>query len=50
MSTAGLCQICESAPATQTCDRCGTLACQTHFEARLGLCLDCARTADPTGR
>jgi hypothetical protein len=45
MSVTGLCGVCERAPAEHRCDRCGTLACGTHFDAERGLCLDCAREA-----
>jgi len=42
MSVGGLCQICESAPAEHQCLRCGTLVCDTHYDAETGLCTDCA--------
>jgi hypothetical protein len=42
MSVSGLCQVCESAPARYQCGRCGTLACEDHFDAESRLCADCA--------
>ena len=47
MSVTGLCQICESRTAVERCDNCGTLACEQHYERSLGLCADCAATAQP---
>ncbi|ADD03791.1 uncharacterized protein Nmag_0199 [Natrialba magadii ATCC 43099] len=47
MSVSGLCQICESRPAQERCDNCGTLACEQHYERRLSLCADCAAQAQP---
>ena len=47
MSVAGLCQICESRPAQDRCENCGTLACEVHYERDLGLCADCAAQARP---
>ena len=48
MSVSGLCQICESRPAQERCDNCGTLACESHYERGTGLCADCTARADPT--
>lgn len=42
MSVQGLCQICEAAPATERCDRCGALVCTEHYDREHGLCTDCA--------
>lgn len=42
MSFASVCQVCESAEARYTCDRCGAAVCEQHYEPRLGFCLDCA--------
>ena len=47
MSVSGLCQICESKPAQERCDNCGTLACEQHYERETGLCADCASQARP---
>ncbi|NHN41473.1 hypothetical protein G9C85_07450 [Halorubellus sp. JP-L1] len=41
MSVSGLCQICESAQAVDRCERCGALACDTHYERDPGLCATC---------
>jgi len=45
MSVEGLCQICENAPATFACDRCGALVCADHYDREGSLCLECAKTA-----
>lgn len=50
MSVSGLCQICESRPARDRCDNCGTFACRVHYEPTVGLCVDCAARVDTTGR
>ncbi|WP_435070179.1 hypothetical protein [Haloplanus sp. C73] len=42
MSVTSLCQICESATATQTCDTCGAAVCSAHYDRQSGLCVDCA--------
>ena len=42
MSVQGLCQICESRPASEQCPRCGTLTCEVHFDQDLGFCANCA--------
>ncbi|OVE84378.1 hypothetical protein [Natronolimnobius baerhuensis] len=47
MSVSGLCQICESRPAEERCENCGTLACEQHYERAMGLCADCATQAQP---
>jgi hypothetical protein len=47
MSVAGLCQICESREAKDTCGQCGRTVCSQHYDDAFGLCMDCAET---TGR
>ncbi|ELY90825.1 MULTISPECIES: hypothetical protein [Natrialba] len=47
MSVSGLCQICESRPAQERCDNCGTLACEQHYDREKGLCADCAAQVEP---
>ncbi|MFC7046593.1 hypothetical protein ACFQH6_15330 [Halobacteriaceae archaeon GCM10025711] len=42
MSVSGLCQICENAPARHSCERCGAVVCDAHFDTAAGYCLDCA--------
>lgn len=42
MSVSGLCGICDRAEATHVCDRCGTQVCETHYDAALGVCSECA--------
>jgi len=46
MSVTGVCQICESAAATVSCDRCGAAVCRTHHDAGTGFCADCAAGAE----
>lgn len=52
MSVSGLCDICGTPGVDHTCDRCGQLVCDRHFEASLGVCTECAsevgRPTDPT--
>lgn len=42
MSSSGLCGICGRASAQYTCDRCGSLVCERHYEPSVGLCVECA--------
>lgn len=42
MSVTGLCQICESAQARFTCDRCGRVVCADHYDRESGFCTECA--------
>lgn len=42
MSVDGLCQVCGSARAETSCDRCGNLVCEDHVDRDLGLCAECA--------
>jgi len=48
MSVSGLCQICQSRPATDRCENCGTFACRAHYERGPGLCADCLTQVDPS--
>ncbi|MFC7071317.1 hypothetical protein [Halobaculum lipolyticum] len=41
MSRSGLCQVCERAEATASCDRCGALVCGDHYDRERGVCADC---------
>ncbi|MBX0288514.1 hypothetical protein EGH22_19475 [Halomicroarcula sp. F28] len=45
-----LCQLCESRPARQECDRCGTAVCRLHYDGEMGFCADCAAKAKPDDR
>jgi hypothetical protein len=49
MSFAGVCQVCESAEARYTCDQCGAAVCETHYDARYGLCTRCAAQVRRSG-
>lgn len=42
MSAEGLCAVCGRDGAGYTCDRCGSLVCERHYEASVGFCVECA--------
>jgi hypothetical protein len=42
MSVTGLCEICQRPDAKYTCDRCGRLVCERHFDEGHGICVECA--------
>ena len=42
MSFTGVCQVCESAEGRHSCDRCGSLVCDVHYDEELGVCTQCA--------
>jgi hypothetical protein len=42
MSVTNLCQVCESATASHTCDTCGAAVCAEHYDRETGLCTVCA--------
>lgn len=42
MSVSGLCEICSSNEIEFTCDRCGKLVCEQHYDEKVGLCVECA--------
>jgi hypothetical protein len=42
MSVTGLCQVCGSEQAQFSCDRCGAVVCQSHYDAASGFCTECA--------
>ncbi len=42
MSVSGLCEICERPGVEETCDRCGRLVCDRHFDDGDGVCTECA--------
>lgn len=46
MSTSGLCEICQTPDVDHTCDRCGQLVCDEHFDETLGFCVECAAKID----
>ncbi|MFC7194498.1 hypothetical protein ACFQL4_07235 [Halosimplex aquaticum] len=55
MSVSGLCEVCQQPAVDHTCDRCGNLVCDRHFDAELGVCSECVAEirggdpSDPTG-
>ena len=49
MSVSGLCEICEAKTAEYACDRCGTLACEDHFDPTRGYCAECAQALGEPG-
>lgn len=42
MSVSSPCEICGTADVRHTCDRCGQLVCDDHFEESIGFCVECA--------
>lgn len=42
MSVTGLCEICERPDVENTCDRCGKLVCERHWDDDAGVCVECA--------
>lgn len=42
MSVSGLCEICERPSVEHTCDRCGKLVCDRHWDDASGVCVECA--------
>jgi hypothetical protein len=49
MSVSGLCEICGTPGVEHTCDRCGQLVCDRHFDASLGVCVECASEVGQPG-
>lgn len=49
MSVSGLCEICNRADISHTCDRCGRLVCEDHFDDEVGFCVDCAAEVGRAG-
>lgn len=47
MSVSSPCEICRRADVEFTCDRCGKLVCDEHFDEASGFCVECA--ADLSG-
>jgi hypothetical protein len=41
MSVSGLCQVCESSAAEESCERCGALVCEKHYDAEHAMCVSC---------
>jgi len=41
MSVAGPCDICATGTVEHTCDRCGNLVCEQHFDETTGFCVEC---------
>ncbi len=46
MSISGLCQVCESREANHSCENCGALVCEMHYDDDLHYCTDCAAGID----
>jgi hypothetical protein len=42
MSVTGLCQICTSIEAEKSCQLCGKIVCERHFEDALEQCVECS--------
>ena len=47
MSVTGLCEVCQQPDVDHTCDRCGRLVCDRHFDDEVGFCVECS--ADVAG-
>jgi len=43
MSVTGLCHVCEAAPASHTCPRCGRAVCEDHWDDDADICTACAQ-------
>jgi hypothetical protein len=51
MSVSGLCRVCQSSEADDSCDRCGQLVCEEHLDDRTHRCVECvAELGRPEGR
>jgi len=56
MSLSGLCEVCKQPAVEHSCDRCGNLVCDRHFDAKLQVCDECVAEvgrgdpSQPTGR
>jgi len=51
MSVAGLCELCERPDVDHTCDRCGRLVCDRHWDEDIGMCVECgAEVGQPSDR
>ena len=46
MSVTGLCEICERPDVDHSCDRCGQLVCDRHWDEALGVCVECSADID----
>ena len=42
MSVSGLCSVCEARQASHSCDNCGALVCEEHYDESRGFCAECA--------
>lgn len=42
MSVSGLCDICTNADIEDSCERCGKLVCDQHFDDQTGFCVKCS--------
>lgn len=42
MSVESLCEICLTESVEHTCNRCGNLVCDRHFDESVGFCTECS--------
>lgn len=42
MSVSGPCTLCTTNDVVDSCDRCGALVCDDHYDSRTGWCTECA--------
>jgi len=47
MSVSSPCELCGSGSVEYTCDRCGRLVCDDHFDDDTGFCVECSAEAGP---
>jgi Na+-transporting NADH:ubiquinone oxidoreductase subunit NqrB len=50
MSVSGSCEVCATGEAQSTCDRCGKLVCEDHYDETTGYCTECASMVKEPGR
>lgn len=41
MSVSGPCEICTTGTVEESCDRCGQLVCERHYDESTGFCVEC---------
>ena len=49
MSVSGLCEVCQQPDVDHTCDRCGQLVCDRHYDEEAGVCVECAAELGRSG-
>jgi len=49
MSVSALCEVCGQPSVDHTCDRCGQLVCDRHYDEDTGFCVECASEVGSPG-